>query len=60
MGPLEVNEDTRQVLIDIAHRDGEIRNDTEAERIEFTLRVGKLLQMISATPEFQFALGRKE
>ena len=55
VGPLAVNEDTLQVLIDIAQRDGEIRNDTGTERIEFTHRVGKMLQMISATPEFQFA-----
>jgi hypothetical protein len=55
MGPLEVSESTLLSLIEFAEQGGELRNNTEEERINFTRRVGQMLQMIVSTQEFQFA-----
>jgi uncharacterized protein (DUF1800 family) len=55
MGPLEVSESTLLSLIEFAEKGGELRNTTEEERIDFTRRVGQMLQMIVSTQEFQFA-----
>jgi len=55
MGPLEVTEATLLGLIEFAEKGGELRNGTEEERIDFTRRVGQMLQMIVSTQEFQFA-----
>ena len=54
MGPMEVSEQTRSILVDYAARGGELRNTTEEERIDFTRRVGEMLQLIAATQEYQF------
>jgi hypothetical protein len=55
LGPIEVSESTLLGLIEFAEKGGQLRNRTEEERIEFTRRVGQMLQMIVATQEFQFA-----
>jgi hypothetical protein len=55
MGSLEVSESTLLSLIEFAEQGGELRNNTEEERINFTRRVGQMLQMIVSTQEFQFA-----
>jgi uncharacterized protein (DUF1800 family) len=55
MGSLEVSESTLLSLIEFAEKGGELRNTTEEERINFTRRVGQMLQMIVSTQEFQFA-----
>jgi len=55
IGPLEVTEATLLGLIEFAEKGGELRNGTEEERIDFTRRVGQMLQMIVSTQEFQFA-----
>ncbi len=54
MGPLEVSEATNTSLVEYARRDGEVLNTTEGQRIEFTRRVGAILQLIVASPEYQF------
>ena len=54
IGPVEVNEQTRSSLIDHARRGGELARSTEVERNSFAQRVGQMLQMIVATPEYQF------
>jgi hypothetical protein len=55
LGPIEVGESTLLGLIEFAEKGGTLRNRTEEERIDFTRRVGQMLQMIVATQEFQFA-----
>jgi hypothetical protein len=55
MGHMEVTEATLLGLIEFAEKGGELRHGTEEERIDFTRRVGQMLQMIVSTQEFQFA-----
>ena len=55
MGPLEVTEKTRDVLIDYVKQAGALRRDTEVEQSRFATRVGEMLQMIAASAEYQFA-----
>jgi hypothetical protein len=54
MGPMELSKDTKQILVKEAGRGGELRNTTAEERIDFARRVGEMLQLITATQEFQF------
>jgi len=54
VGPVRVSDDTRQILVEEASRDGEIRNTTSEEHQLFTQRVGGMLQLIAAAPEYQF------
>ena len=55
IGPLKLADSTRKQLISLAQRGGQLRHCTEAERADFSRRTSKMLQMIAATAEFQFA-----
>ena len=55
MGPLTVSDETRSALIAHAEQGGELRRDTEEERGAFARRAGRVLQLIVATREYQFA-----
>ena len=54
IGPIEVVDETMSGLVAFAEESGELRNGTEEERIEFSKRVGQMLQMIVSTQDFQF------
>ena len=54
VGTLNLTDDTRQSLVAHAQRGGDLRQDTEADRAEFTRRAGEMFQMIASTSEFQF------
>ena len=55
IGPLRVGEETRQELVEHAKEGDEIRRGaTEEERSVFGQRVAQMLQLISATREYQF------
>ena len=54
LGPIDVKEDTRNELLDHARKGGMLRHgSTQGERDEFTRRVGRMLQVIAATAEYQ-------
>ena len=55
VGPMEVGTETRRALLGYAETGGEMRFDTEAERKKASARVGRLLQLIVASREYQFA-----
>jgi hypothetical protein len=55
MGPLTVTERTRQALQRYATSGGELRFGTAAEDEASTARVGRMLQLIVASQEYQFA-----
>ena len=54
VGPLEVNPATRLALVEDGESEGGVRFDTEAERQKAAPRVGRLIQLIVASREFQF------
>ena len=55
IGPLRVGEETRQELVEHAKGEDEIRRGaTEEERSVFVQQVTQMLQLISATREYQF------
>lgn len=54
-GPLEVSPETHQALLALAEQDGELRFETDAERAEGERRVIRILTLIVAAPEYQFA-----
>ena len=55
IGPLRVGEETHRELVEHAKGEGEIRRGvTEEERRVFGQRVTQMLQLISATREYQF------
>src|SRR5439155_18885864 len=56
MGSLSVGNETRQALLRHARNGGELRFDTpEEERQASAVRVSRLLQLIVASKEYQFA-----
>ncbi|MGE3271037.1 MAG: DUF1800 family protein [Chloroflexota bacterium] len=55
VGPLEVQPETRQALIDLAAKDGEATFDTEDARQKSEERIGRLLRLTVASREYQFA-----
>jgi hypothetical protein len=55
VGPLTVSDETRNGLLRYARLGGELRLETEAEREEGAHRVGRMLQLIVASKEYQFA-----
>ena len=54
MGPLAVTEKTRQALVSHVSQAGPLGRDTHEERADFAGRVGEMLQMISASAEYQY------
>jgi hypothetical protein len=55
IGPVEVSEKTRGSLIEHVKEGGELRRGTKEERAAFAKRVAEMLQLISATAEYQYA-----
>jgi len=55
VGPLEVGETTQAALIRHANNIGEIDLDSEDARKEHADQIGRILQLIVASREFQFA-----
>jgi hypothetical protein len=55
MGALTVGHETRQALLRYARNGGELRFGTPAERQASAVRVGRVLQLIVAAKEYQFA-----
>ena len=53
LGPVWVSENTKHILVAEVRRDGELRTTTDEERRAFTRRVAEMLQLITATPEYQ-------
>ena len=54
IGPLVVDNETRNELVAHAQRSGELRHGSSSEDSEFTRRTGEMFQMIASTAEFQF------
>ena len=54
IGPLEVTDQTREELIALSERSGELRWHGEVETSESVRRVGDMLALIASTREFQF------
>jgi hypothetical protein len=55
VGPLTVNSATRQTLLNAVTGGGPLHFGTAAERQASAGRIARLLQLIVATPEYQFA-----
>lgn len=55
VGPLEADEETRDTLLGHARAGGDLRFDTAEERKRSEARIGKMLALIVATREYQFA-----
>ena len=55
MGSIEVSGDVRKQLTGHARKAGVLRHKTAGERAEFTDRVVQMLQMLAATPQYQFS-----
>jgi uncharacterized protein (DUF1800 family) len=55
VGPLTVSSATRQSLLRAITSGGVVRFDTAAERSASVARIARLLQLIVAAPEYQFA-----
>ena len=55
IGPVEVDEETRDSLIQQAGSRGELRRATEEDRSSLAGRVVEMLQLIVATAEYQYA-----
>ena len=54
IGPVEVEEKTRNSLNEHAKSGGELRRGNEEDRSRFARRVGEMLQLIAATAEYQY------
>ena len=54
IGPVEMPEETRNLLIEHAKSGGELKRATEEERSTFARRVATMLQLTAAVPEFQY------
>ena len=55
VGPIEIGQETREALLRHAAADGELRFTNEKEREDSAARVGRMLQLIVASREYQFA-----
>jgi len=55
LGPLTVRDETRQALLRYAQRGGALRFDTPEARQTSAVQVGRILQLIVAAKEYQFA-----
>ena len=52
---MEVAEETRRGLVEHAKGGGDLRFDSDAERERSTARVGRMLQLIVSSREYQMA-----
>ena len=55
VGPIEVSGQTREVLIQHVSNDGDIDFSDEKNKDKNDQRIGELLSLIGASPEFQMA-----
>ena len=55
VGPLVAGSETRRGLLRYAESGGEMRFDSDAEREKASARIGRMLQLIVASREYQFA-----
>ena len=55
VGPMEVGGETREGLLKYARLDGDLNFGSETERELSSARIGRMLQLISASREYQFA-----
>jgi uncharacterized protein (DUF1800 family) len=55
IGPIEVSADTRNALLRYAQAAGGLRFDSEDAKKESATHIGRMLQLIVATREYQFA-----
>jgi uncharacterized protein (DUF1800 family) len=55
MGPLEVDQETRQELVDHASNDGVLRWSTEQDSAKSAQRVSEMLQLIVSLRDYQYA-----
>ena len=55
VGPLELSTDVKSGLLEYANAVGELRFDTEAEREKSQFHIVRMVQLIVATREYQFA-----
>jgi uncharacterized protein (DUF1800 family) len=55
VGPLDVSDDARDGLLEYANAVGELKLGTKAEREQSQLHVVRMIQLIVATREYQFA-----
>ena len=55
VGPLDVSEESMEGLLEYARVVGELKFDTEADRAESQVSVVRMIQLIVATREYQFA-----
>ena len=55
IGPIEVSDETRKVLIQHIANDGNIDLSNESDTGQTDQRVGELLSLIGASPEYQMA-----
>ena len=54
VGPMSVESQTREALLDYANSGSDLRFDTDAEREESSARVARMVQFIVASVEYQF------
>ena len=54
IGPITLDEGTREELVAHASKSGDLRHGSGDEAADFTLRTGEMFQMIASTAEFQF------
>jgi uncharacterized protein (DUF1800 family) len=55
VGPLNVQPETRQALVELAAQDGDLRFGSDDDRQKSEERVGRLLRLTVASREYQFA-----
>ena len=55
LGPIEVSDETRSVLVDFASRDGDLDLNGHQPGDEAEQRVGNMLRLVAATREYQLA-----
>ncbi len=54
-GPIEVTEPTHKALLEFAESEGNLTFDTDAERAKSEERIGRMMTLIVASREYQFA-----
>ena len=54
VGPIEASDDTRSVLREFADSEGALTFGNDDERSESEARIGRMIQLIVASPEYQF------
>ncbi|MCH8062906.1 MAG: DUF1800 domain-containing protein [Chloroflexi bacterium] len=54
-GPVEVEDATREALLKFAESEGDLRFDNDDARQESGARIGRMMQLIVSTREYQFA-----